>query len=65
MKSHELAKKLLEGPDLPVTVSVACSHDTVISTDEEDNPVDLDLTEHDNRISVRGFVHDIRFGYLD
>ena len=38
MKAHDLARQLLAGPDLPVTLSIQCSKDAVTSTDEDGNP---------------------------
>lgn len=36
MTSHELARKLLEGPDLPVALTVSCDDDAVSGVDRLD-----------------------------
>ena len=59
MKAHELAKKLLDGPNLPVCVSVARTEDTIASVDEETGrPVELEVSENKplKQIDIEGRV---------
>lgn len=40
MKAHELAKKLLDGPDITVVLAIRCANNTVSSIAEDCTPVD-------------------------
>lgn len=61
MTSHELARKLLEGPDLPVVTQVRCSRDTIWSDDGEE----IEVKVHDNRIIYLSANTDAQFELLD
>lgn len=53
MKAHDLAQKLLDGPNDPVILCVTCPEDAVFSTDEEGKPIeDLEILEMD--LSLEG-----------
>lgn len=66
MTAHELAKKLLEGKDLPVVLSVSCAKDTVLSTDEEGNPLpDVTVKPGEEYVRIDVWMPDSNFGWRD
>ena len=74
MNAHELAKKLLDGPNDPIVLLVACSKDTVSSTDPENSkPIEeIEVTAQSrkeqfggDRILLHVFIPDAEFGWDD
>ena len=66
MTSHELARRLLEEPDRPVTLMIECAHDTVSSADEDQNPVEeISTGENKHGVYIRAYVEETHFGYID
>jgi uncharacterized protein YegJ (DUF2314 family) len=68
MKAHELARKLLEGPDLDVTTSVACSQETITSDPGEVTVRNIMVGEPEaevNVVDISGWASDTDFSYND
>ena len=66
MTTHELAKKLLDGPDTTVVLAVECANDTISSTEEDGTPItDIDVRAEDDHVVVHAWVPDTIFGYED
>ena len=65
MTAHELAQKLLAGPNHPVVLGIACAHDTVSSRDEEDEPIEIEISEGTKVVRIEAYVEEAKFGWLD
>jgi len=71
MKAHELAQKLLAGPDLPVVLTIRCANDSISSTDEDGNPGpneiadEIDVDVDDKTVTIGVHMFDSNFGWLD
>ena len=81
MKAHDLARKLLDGPDYDVTLSIACGKDTISTFVEDEEGRDaefdqeikvdggtipnIDIEQEGERIDLSVFMWNCRFGWLD
>lgn len=66
MTAHELAKKLLEGRNLPVVLSLRCAKGAVISTDPEEQPMpDVSVKQDERWVCIDVWMPDSNFGWKD
>jgi len=66
MKAHELARKLLEGANSPLVISVACGKDTISSTDDDGDPLDdIVIIETTDIVRIEAWIEHAHFGWLD
>lgn len=61
--SHELAKLLLESPDVPVVLAVDAAKDSAFAEHDEHPLENVTLSPYDNKILVRQYVFDTKIEF--
>ena len=74
MKAHDLAKILLDQPNLEVQLMLRCASDSVSSFSEddtqeiqvgEDSVAEVEVSETEGTICISAFVSEAEFGWMD
>ena len=79
MKAHDLARKLLEGPDSEVTLSISCSKDTISTVVEHDGGeaeeqeivldgisiAEIEVKQEGDQVDIQAWMSACNFGWMD